>query len=403
MEPLRADEERDGGLIHKPMFERLVLCQYAIADLTLANANVFYELGVRHAVRPHSTVLLFERAGQRLPFDVAPLRALPYEVDEAGKITDPDGLRKTVTDRLEAARDPSTDSPLYQLLDGMAPPDIAHLKTDVFRERIRYNQQAKDRLAAARRADVEAVSAIHNDLNPVMDREAGVVVDLLLSYRAFSAWQQMIDLFDEMSGPLRESVLVQEQLAFALNRLGRSSEAERRLEKLIDSYGPSSETYGLLGRVHKDRWDRAVTAGLKEESKVHLRKAIDSYRRGFETDWRDAYPGVNVVTLLEIQSPGQPDVSRLAPVVMFSVERRLMSSKPTYWDHASLMELSVITNNQEVARREMGECLAADEAAWMLETTARNLRLIAEARQASGGDSSFPSELATTLIESIKT
>ena len=51
LEPLRADEEQTGGIIHKPMFERLILCEYAVADLTTANANVFYELGVRHAVR----------------------------------------------------------------------------------------------------------------------------------------------------------------------------------------------------------------------------------------------------------------------------------------------------------------------------------------------------------------
>src|SRR5215211_2864651 len=51
LEPLRADEEMTGGVIHKPMFERLILCEFAVADLTTANANVFYELGVRHAVR----------------------------------------------------------------------------------------------------------------------------------------------------------------------------------------------------------------------------------------------------------------------------------------------------------------------------------------------------------------
>ena len=52
LEPLRADEEMTGGIIHKPMFERLILCEYAVADLTTANANVFYELGVRHVARP---------------------------------------------------------------------------------------------------------------------------------------------------------------------------------------------------------------------------------------------------------------------------------------------------------------------------------------------------------------
>ena len=72
LEPLRADEEMTGGVIHKPMFERLILCEFAVADLTTANANVFYELGVRHSVRPWSTILLFAEGGTQLPFDVAP-------------------------------------------------------------------------------------------------------------------------------------------------------------------------------------------------------------------------------------------------------------------------------------------------------------------------------------------
>ena len=73
MQPVRADEEQVGGIIHKPMFERLVLCEFAVADLTLANANVFYEVGVRHAARPATTVLIVADE-VRLPFDVAMLR-----------------------------------------------------------------------------------------------------------------------------------------------------------------------------------------------------------------------------------------------------------------------------------------------------------------------------------------
>src|ERR1700733_10169906 len=54
----RADTERSAGIIHKSMFERLLISEYAIADLTIANANVYYELGVRHATRQESTVLM---------------------------------------------------------------------------------------------------------------------------------------------------------------------------------------------------------------------------------------------------------------------------------------------------------------------------------------------------------
>jgi hypothetical protein len=88
LEPLRADQELVGGLIHKPMFERLVLADYAIADLTTANANVFYELGVRHAVRPYSTVLVGADV-KRMPFDLAPDRVLPYSLDGQGRPADP--------------------------------------------------------------------------------------------------------------------------------------------------------------------------------------------------------------------------------------------------------------------------------------------------------------------------
>src|SRR5512137_957470 len=73
LQPVRADEELTGGITHKPMFERLMLCEYAVADLTTANANVFYELGVRHAVKPATTMLLFAPDGTRLPFDLAPM------------------------------------------------------------------------------------------------------------------------------------------------------------------------------------------------------------------------------------------------------------------------------------------------------------------------------------------
>src|SRR5438093_6505520 len=126
LEPLRADEEISGGIIHKPMFERLILCEYAVADLTSANANVFYELGVRHALRPFTTVLLFAEGG-RLAFDVAPLRALPYRLSSSGSPADVESKRQALTDRLIAARESSTDSPVFQLVEGLSVPEIDHV------------------------------------------------------------------------------------------------------------------------------------------------------------------------------------------------------------------------------------------------------------------------------------
>lgn len=382
LEPLRADEEMVGGIIHKPMFERLVLCEYAVADLTTANANVFYELGVRHAARPWATQLLFADGWGQLPFDVRMLRALPYGLAPDGTPAAPADGAAALTIRLREAQKSTTDSPLFQLLEGF--PDIKHLKTDVFRERVRYAEDVKAKLAAARKAGEVAVAAVEATLGEIGHADTAVVVDLFLSYRAVKAWGRMIDLATRMAPPLASTVMIREQLGLALNRAGMRDEAERVLLDLIQERGVSSETCGILGRVYKDRWEDAAHAGNAALARGLLDKAINAYLRGFEADWRDAYPGVNVVTLMELQEPPDPRRLELLPVVRYAVSRRIAHGRPDYWDYATLLELAVLGGKRQDAETALADALAAMREVWEGETTARNLRLIRETREARG-------------------
>ena len=382
MEPLRADEEVIGGIIHKPMFERLILCEYAVADLTTANANVFYELGLRHGVRPASTVLVFAEGGGQLPFDVAPLRAIPYKLGLDGKPASTASDRETLATRLREARKATIDSPVFQLVDGF--PDIQRLKTDVFRERVEYSNQLRERLAVARGQGPEAVCAVARELGVIQDVEAAVVVDLFLSYRAVKAWEDMVALVPMMSPPLAATVMVQEQLGLALNRAGRGDEAERVLLGLIERRGPSSETYGILGRVYKDRWETATKNDEILLAKGFIHKAIDAYLKGFEADWRDAYPGINAVTLMEIIEPPDSRRTKLIPVVAYAVERRIAAGKPDYWDHATRLELAILAKDEAAAFETLTDALVSLRESWEPQTTARNLRLIREIREHRG-------------------
>jgi hypothetical protein len=211
-----------------------------------------------------------------------------------------------------------------------------------------------------------------------------VLIDLLLSYRAVRDWRGMIDLVAAMPETLRRTVLVQEQLGFALNRASRGEEAEQVLTSLIAERGPSSETLGILGRVYKDRWEAADKAGEQFEATALLDKAIEAYRRGFETDWRDHYPGINAVTLMELHDPPDPEREKLIPVVRYSVERRVAGTKANYWDWATLVELAVLAKNEADAEKAVGQALAAVREPFEPETTMRNLRLIGEARARRG-------------------
>ena len=379
LEPIRADEEKVGGVIHKPMFERLVMCEYAVADLTTANANVFYELGVRHTARPWSTIVMFAD-GTRLPFDVAPLRGLPYQLDGAGAPTQAKDDSAALEKVLREARDKKKDSPVFQFIEGMQEQQLDHEKTDLFREQIDYSLKRKEQLTEARAQGLDAIKQVEQDLGDLDDVEAGVVIDLLLSYRAVKAWDEMVALVAKMSRPLARLVIVQEQLGFALNRRGDHQKAENVLLSVIKDHGPSSETYGLLGRVYKDQWDAALRNGDEILAKGLLEKAIDAYREGFEADWRDAYPGINAVTLMEVRDPPDPAREVLLPVVRYSVERRIEAGQPDYWDHATQLELAVLAKDEQAAATHLANSVGAIREVWEPETTARNLRLIREAR-----------------------
>ena len=77
----RSDKIQRAGLIHERMIDLIANADVAVVDLTTANPNVYYELGVRHALRDRVTVLL-RRAGTRIPFNIAGMTTIEYDLDE---------------------------------------------------------------------------------------------------------------------------------------------------------------------------------------------------------------------------------------------------------------------------------------------------------------------------------
>lgn len=417
MQPVRADEERVGGIIHKPMFERLILCDFAVADLTTGNANVFYELGVRHTARPHTTVTIFA-GGQRIPFDVDYLRAIPYDLGPHHRFGAAEAatLRTTVAARLSevrrlAADTSATDSPLFQLLTEWHP-DIPDLHTDVFQERVQFGESVKRRLAGLRArsrdepdAAVAELRTLQRELAPLDAVEVGVLFDVLHTCRYLGDWDAVIDFVTQLPSGIRDQVPVSEQLAFAHNRRAERDDDPRdrdRALELLDRaerrQGPTSESCGLRGRVHKGAW-LARRRGRPLEAAAHLSQAIESYRAGFVADPRDPYPGVNLLTLLYVRGEAADlaEVARRLPVVEFAAVRRVDAQRPDYWTHASLLELAVLTDDGQAALRHAGSALATGPEPWQIATTAANLRLVATAAAGRGLSSPVVEEILREL------
>jgi len=395
LEPVRGDQERTGGIIHVPMFGRLLLSDFVIADLTLSNPNVFYELGIRHTARPFTTVPVFA-AIHPIPFDVALVRAIPYTLVD-GKLADEGAaaLKAALGTRLdEAIRGAATqDSPIYQLIPSFPQVQLPHEITEIFQDQVRHSDEFRKLLADARAkaSDKERTAAlreIRDSLGDLRATQSTALVDLMLSFRDVSAWDDMVKLTEQFPDGLKSNVLVRQQRALALNRRnqpGDREEAQAILEKLVKEKGADPETLGILGRLHKDRYAELNKAGDLMASAA-LDDAIEAYTKGFESDPRDYYPGVNAVNLLVQKGDAEAlkEADRLVPMVSFAVARRGGASSTDYWDLATVLELSSIGGDWTLATRVLPKVLAAGKVSWMIETTMKNLNLLKAARERDG-------------------
>ena len=131
LEVMRADEEQSAGDIRADMFQELLMADLVVADLTLDNPNVWYELGVRHALRARG-VILVQGPRTAQPFDIYTDRKLTYHVKDGA--LDPQMLANDIANLATMARNTLNawrgrkTSPVYSLLPNLEEPDWCRLR-----------------------------------------------------------------------------------------------------------------------------------------------------------------------------------------------------------------------------------------------------------------------------------
>ena len=285
---LRGDEERTGGIIHSAMFARLLLAEFVVADLTLANPNVFYDLGIRHAAKPFTTVPIFGDVSA-LPFDLALVRAVRYELKK-GKLTKAAAqklrteLKKRLCDTISGGA--TTDSPLFQLIPkfpGSTCPMrwLRGSRTAFGALRIfgRLLSAARSQpTLAARRG---ALLKIQHDLGDLKTVERSVLIELMLSFRDAEAFEELVDLYNAFPDKLKDYVVAKQLFALALNgrnQPGDRGKALRLTDELLKNLGADSETLGIKGRIHKDIYKEAAQA-KRITAIAALDDAIEAYTK----------------------------------------------------------------------------------------------------------------------------
>ena len=124
IEIVRCDEIKYSGWIHEKMIDQIAKADIAIVDLTTLNPNVFYELGVRHALNDSVTVLIQqEGVKQQIPFNLGGMTIVKYDAADLRAACDE--IHQTVTESL--LRRNHVDSLVFRTLP--------ELKVSVYRPR----------------------------------------------------------------------------------------------------------------------------------------------------------------------------------------------------------------------------------------------------------------------------
>jgi tetratricopeptide (TPR) repeat protein len=405
LEAIRADFEPSGGFIHRAMLERLLVAEYVVADLTMANPNVMYEVGVRHGASARATLLLCATSFvSTIPFDFKPLRMVSYQLAADGSLADESGaaLTRIVCERLQQARSGQlpVDNPIMQVTAWKPSGSIEHSKTDVFLQRLQFTGELGQRIKAALaiRDRQQAIGTLAEIEQQVVNLPADVsqvhtaLLGVYLGYREKKAYDRMASLFERMPGELRQTAVAREQYALALNRLAEAAVSEDRLEEAdalraraiatldeIPSDSVTSETYGIRGRIYK-AWHDALSrqgGGHTLRAESMLQRAIDTYEQGFRSDLRDYYPGVNTVTLRLLRGSDEDRavLASLTRVVRYSVAAAPppKNDEERYWQTATKLELATADRDWKAARAHLLELLGIDVEPWMRETTGKNL------------------------------
>jgi len=111
----RCDEIPDAGAIPKKMFRGIFDADVAVVDITSLNPNVFYELGVRHALHKYVTVVIRKNSDQPIPFNIRGLSILGYDLGGEDQL---ESVRKQIRVLIQNGLDKqNTDSIVHDALD----------------------------------------------------------------------------------------------------------------------------------------------------------------------------------------------------------------------------------------------------------------------------------------------
>ena len=348
-----------------PMYEQLLNADVVIADVSTYNPNAFYELGVRHALKPYVTITIAEDK-LVFPFDVGQIAIRTYHhLVEGIDFGEVERMRGELQKAIMIVGDQAAfDSPVYTFLRDLRPPALVRAG-------------AERAFAAGSQAD----SASQPTIRTLMDQ-----ADAAFDTSDFVTAKSLLAVLRTMM-PRDNYVAQRLALATYKSKLPGPEDALNQAAAILETLSPTTstdtETLGLFGAVHKRLWDATKDV-------AHLNKAIWAHEKAFYVK-NDYYNGINLAFLLNVRSAlnsiAEPAEAIADFVVAQRVRRRvvalcqaLLDSAPApkgadwYWIQATMAEAYAGLGDEERAKNLLNDAKAhVGIANWMIQSTEEQL------------------------------
>ncbi len=364
LECIRADDIIHAGIIDKPMYELLLGADVVVADLSTSNANAIYELGVRHALRPHTTIVIAE-SNFKFPFDITHLVIRPYiHLGPGIDAEDAEAARNSLKQAIQELTEKNdADSPVYTFLPTLCKPTLG---------------EVAQATAAVQTAKAE-------------DQTVTLLMKMFRDARATSNWAGARMALEQLKLKMPGDPFVVQQLALATYK-GKQPDAKAALAEarniLLESQPQTTndpETLGIWGAIHKRMWEL--------DSKAEdLDEAVRSYGKGFNLK-DDYYNGINYAFMLNVRASVATDraeaiadfvwARRVRQRVIELCEQRLAAGVKDdhgnddrvelFWLRATLIEALIGSGQSARAESEKDKAIAEAPESWMAGSLAEQL------------------------------
>jgi hypothetical protein len=364
-------------LIIGQMLERLYFADLVLADMTIANGNVYYEVGIRHAAQMTGCVLLATDWSKQL-FDVVQMRTIRYPLPE-GNITEATAaaMQAVIKDEIKSLG--VGISPMHQSIPGY-PTNVDPRKATTMRDQLAKLAAFQTKVRAVRAVPAAgrmrwAQELIAAEGSPPATYPTALSLLMLLrdSVNTVADWNVVLDFVGKLPAHFANESEILEIRAFAAAQGGNNMQAIAELQTLIDLTGPTPERLGLMGGRYK-RLANSATASDAEKRQA-LAKAIDCYEGGMELDLNAYYCSSNLPRLYRTRATaGDEERAQTAlRLAIAACERAKRLNVADEWLRPTLLAAAFDLGDPDKAAELADDVIAEGQAAWKVQSVLGDL------------------------------